>query len=173
MHLKSLSDGVKLGYALNSVTERDNMTNRTKISALILVLILTQTACSSLAGRVAKSVSAIPSVVRVLFPNASPTVFTVLDAASKAFKEFTENKTVGNWERAENVWNQAKPLLAGLNNGTINKIVAAVDVLIGQVTLPVGVAGSGGGGDTTSNKVLVRFEEDDVEELEKLIESVK
>lgn len=149
------------------------MLKRYSITLLLIAVILTQTACSSLAGRVAKSVSAIPSVVRVLFPNANPTVFTVLDSASKAFKEFTENKTVGNWERAERVWNQAKPLLAGLNNGTINKIVAAVDILIGQVTLPVGVAGSGGGAQTTSNKVIVRFEEDDVEELEKLIESVK
>lgn len=150
---------------------KDSM--KRKIQAASFALLLFLTSCSdSLNSRVAQAISHLPAIARVVAPN-SPRI-ACLDSAVTAFNNFKKNGTVFNWENAMGIWNNcAKPELAKLNDGRLKDIVAQVDKLSTQVTLPVGVAGSGGGADTTSNKVLVRFEEDDVEELEKLIESVK
>lgn len=137
--------------------------------ALLTFVLISQVACGSLAGRVAKAVGSIPSVVRVLFPNADANLLSVLDAAGAAFKEFTENKTATNWQKAEMAWDRAKPLLAQLGNDRIRQIVAVVDLLIRQVTVPVGITGSMGGADTSSNEVKVRFKESDVKRLEALV----
>lgn len=138
---------------------------RARTIPLLLILVLTMTAfqCGSgLSGRVAKAVSSIPSVVRVLFPNADPNILSVLDAAGAAFKEFTENKTSTAWQKAEAAWNTAKPLLARLNNSRINQIVAVVDILIGQVTVPSGPM-------SEEAKVVVQFNERDVKTFEELV----
>ena len=55
--------------------------------------------------RVVRAIGAIPSVVRSVFPHADKRVFDALDLASTAFKEFTSNPTISNYDHAVNIWN--------------------------------------------------------------------
>lgn len=137
----------------------------------VLILILSLTAfgfkCGgeSLATRAVQAISAIPSVVRVLFPNASPNVTQTLDVAVQAFNAFLSDRTSSNWQKARNAWNAAKPLLAQFGSARLNSIVAVVDILISQVSLPP----AGPMAEAAEEKVKVEFSEARVKELEELV----
>lgn len=132
----------------------------------ILLFVSTGFKCGSqppLSQRAARAVSAIPSVVRVLFPNAHPSVLNAIDAAGVAFSEFSSNQTASGWQKATSAWYAAKPLLVSLNNSRINQIIAVVEILIGQVTIDAPPEGSKG-----IAKVRIEFKEADVKRLEEL-----
>lgn len=118
----------------------------------------------SLAERAVKAVAAVPSVVRVLFPNADPSTLSMVDAAGRAFSEFLDNKTADGWSKAEAAWNGAKPLLQRFNNSRLNQIVAVVDILLSQVTVPPSVPGA-----KSIPVVRMEFKEASVKELEDLV----
>jgi hypothetical protein len=142
---------------------------RIKKLSVILLAVLSLTACPKstdpgLGGRVVRSIKAIPSVVRVVAPNASPKVFKVLDLGSQAFSEFVDNPTSSNWQHALNIWNnEIKPELLALNKTVLNGIIAGVDILLAQVVAPPDTSGDA--------QVVVAFKESDVKNLEAQIKA--
>jgi hypothetical protein len=117
----------------------------------------------ALKQRVVRAISAVPTVVRELFPNADPKVTSAIDAAAAAFVAFSNNQTGSNWERAEQAWGSAKPLLRTLGNDRIRMIIAAVDILLGQVSVVAPPEGAKG-----PVVVVTEFKKSDVERLEGL-----
>jgi hypothetical protein len=118
----------------------------------------------ALKERVVRAISAVPTVVRELFPNADTKVLASVDAAAAAFVAFSNNQTGSNWERAEQAWGSAKPLLRTLGNDRIRMIIAAVDILLGQVSVVAPPEGAKG-----VVLVVTEFKADDVKELERLV----
>jgi hypothetical protein len=135
------------------------------VASLTLICCLLLTSCGGdLAVRASRAVSAIPSVVRVLFPNADSKVFDALDAASNAFQQFANSKSADNWEKVSNAWSAAKPLLLRFSNTRIAAIVAVVDILMSQVIVPTSGMESVG-----DKPIVVKFSESDVKRLESLV----
>lgn len=138
-----------------------------KRQSIVLILVLALATLSfkcggDLAGRAVKAIGAVPSVVRILFPQADPRVFDALEAANVAFQQFLKNRTAGAWEQAEAAWGAAKPLLLRFNNTRLNQIIAVVDILLSQVSVPTGPLAE-------DVKVVVAFNPADVKRLEELV----
>jgi hypothetical protein len=138
--------------------------------ALALTIILAFTALgfkgcgnSDLSTRAVRAVAAVPSVVRILFPDVDQKKLALIEAAVQAFNTFVNDRTSGNWQKAMNAWNNsARPVLLGFNNQRLNQIVAVTDIILSQVFIPEAVSDG-------PVQVEVRFSEEKVKELEKLV----
>lgn len=135
------------------------------LSMFLVFVLVFQLACG-LPARVAKAVGAIPAVVKIVVPNVSPTVTAVLESGVAAFKVFASNQTVSNWQKAQTLWNDSvKPALEKFNNSRLNLIIAAVDILIGQVEIPTMDFNDS----PDKVKVKAKFNEADIKKLEELV----
>lgn len=147
--------------------EKEDSMKRILSLSLLLSLVLLLTACpkndTTLEERVARAVSAIPSIVHVLAPNAKPEVTEAIDAAVSAYQTFFGDKTSDSWTKADNAWLAARKYLRSLNSEKINLIIAAVDILRSQVIVPPIAANS-----KSVAVVKTGFTEDAVRRLEKL-----
>lgn len=117
----------------------------------------------SLTQRVVRSVSAIPSIVRVVAPNADT---SLIEAAVNGFNAFVNDPNSDTWHKALNAWNDsAKPELSRLHNAKLNQIVAVVDILLSQVVVPEMPANS----KAMPASPRIEFQEKDVKKLEGLV----
>lgn len=147
------------------------LNRKSLLSALAILALMFSTmgnkGCNSsdIANRAVKALSAVPSVVRVLFPTAEPTIFEDLDLAVTVFNEFISNKTASNFEKAKNIWNRAKGRLQRFGNENLNRVIAAVDILLTQIDTPAS--------DSASAPVEIKFQESDVKALEASVKDLK
>lgn len=121
----------------------------------------------ALEERAVRAVGAIPSVVRVLFPNANPSALATIDTAGTIFNEFLNNPTASKWQKAVDAWGKARLNLLNFNNQRLNSIIAVVDILLTQVTVPEPPPNSKAM--PRDVQVKAAFNEDDVKRLEELV----
>lgn len=120
-------------------------------------------------GRAARAVGALPSILRVLFPNADSATFGLVDAASSAFTVFAGNQTLSSWQKAEKAWSAARPALQKFNNTSLNRTIAVIDILLTQVSVPPSGTESVQG----DERVAVNFDADKVKDLEDAVKALK
>lgn len=120
--------------------------------------------------QVTNLVSSFPDIIRTLFPNANPTILLALDVAGVVFRTFTADSTVSNLEKFKSAWRDAKGKLAALNNGRVNLVIAAIDILLGQIktpTVPFGQLAD------ENAEVKLEFKESDVKNLKNELKLLK
>jgi|SRR5215213_9340825 len=142
------------------------------ITSIVLVFVLLLTACpkvdkTDLKLRAANAVADIPAVVRILVRDVSGATMAVIEAGCKGFKLFYDNPTASVWSKAVEGWRAIEPVLLSFRKDRLDQIVAVVDLLLGQVSVPQAVAGSTGG--SVDIKPVVNFHKADVEKLEQLV----
>jgi hypothetical protein len=117
------------------------------------------------------AVSGIAGVVLSVLPDSvrNQPILAKLSIFNSALAAFSRTGEVAAWERVQGAWDEAKTLLSAEKQSRFDGLISAVTKLMNGITLPVGVAGSGGGADTTSNTVVFNLQEEDVKRLEELV----